>query len=241
MSYLYNNVPIIPGAYLVNAVTASENNLYQLPIFGSVSNLISMGFRNLDNIYYIMPGYKIEIYDSINYISSLGTIDNTNGTKILYQNAPTGDSADSIKMFYKGVEIQNKYTYASYSQVSGTPVTNPTSTLTIGSHKTFGLSLFPGAYIINGAGGGCMPIFFSISSFNAFLNDTADIDDNVLVMPGYKLILYRDSSFTGSYTAIENTSGTTIIVGILGTLNTTSSCKLFFNGNEVNQTDIVSE
>jgi len=239
MSYLYNNVPIIPGAYLVNAVAASANELYQLPIFGSVSNLTTMGFGNLDDIYYIMPGYKIELYSAINYVTLVTTMDNTNGTKIMYKSTTTANTCDSIKMYYKNNEIQNKYTYNSYSQVSGTPVTNPTSTLTIGSHKTIGLSLFPGAYIING-GGGCMPIFFSISSFVTFLNDTTDVDDNVLVMPGYKLILYRDGSFAGSYTAIDNTSGTTIIVGQQNTLNTTTSCKLFFNGNEVNQTDIVS-
>ena len=108
MSYLYNNVPIIPGAYLVNAVAASENELYQLPIFGSVSNLTTMGFGNLDNIYYVLPGYKIEIYDSINYTGTLFiTIDNTSGTKILYKTTPTGDRAESIKMYYKNITINH--------------------------------------------------------------------------------------------------------------------------------------
>ena len=242
MSYLYNNVPIIPGAYLVNGDTNTLNNLFQLPIFGSVPNLTNMGFTNADDIYYIMPGYKIELYSAINYVTLITTIDNTNGTLIMYKQITTTNTCESIKMYYKGVEIPNQYIYPSpYAAVTGTPAaTVPTSTITIGSHKTFGLSVFPGAYIINANAAGCMAIFFSISSFNTFLNNTADNDDVVLVMPGYKIILYINISFAGNYVAIDNTSGTAIIVGQLSTLNTTSSCELFFNGNKVNQTDIVS-
>jgi hypothetical protein len=247
MSFLYNNVPIIPGAYLVNGVYTSANAIWQIPIFSSVPTLVGMAYENRDNMYYVLPGYKIEIYNSINYISSLGTIDNTNGTKILYKDAPTADRAESIKMFYKGVEIPNKYTYTPYASVSGTPpATGATSTNTIGAYQSFGVSLFPGAYLIN-LGGGTMPIFFSISDLPTFLDLTGDREDGVLVMPGYKIILYFDGGFTGNYVAIDNTIGTTIIVGQSNQTGTggwdndrISSCKLFFNGNEITQTNFVS-
>jgi len=252
----------MPGAYLVNGLSSSNNELWQLPIFGSVRNLTSMGFGNVDNFYYIMPGYKIELYRNSEYNALSQTIDNTDGTKIMYKQIVTpspnptgifGDDCNSIKMFYEGVEIANKYTYTIYGQSSGTPpATTPITTLTSGSHKLLNLSLFPGAYLINSPGVGCMAIFFSITSLNTFIDQSGDREDCVLVMPGYKLILYSGNNHTGTYVAINNTEGTTIIVGlstgvrdlsdnvITGgwTPNNILSCKLFFNGNEVIQTDI---
>ena len=248
MSFLYNNVPIIPGAYLVNGVYTSANAMWQIPIFSSVTDLSKMAYQDVDNIYYVLPGYKIETYDLANYVTLIGTIDNTNGTKIMYKPSPTRvDDAASLKLFYKGVEISNKYIYTIYPAVTGTPAaTVPTSTNTIGAYQTFGVSLFPGAYLIN-AGGGSIPIFFSISDLPTFLDLTGDREDGVLVMPGYKIILYYNGSFGGSYVAIDNTIGTTIIVGQsnhTGTggwdNNTISSCKLFFNGNEITQANFVS-
>jgi hypothetical protein len=224
MSFLYNNVPIMPGAYLVNGLSTSNNELWQLPIFGSVRNLTSMGFGNVDNFYYVMPGYKIELYRNSEYSALSQTIDNTNGTKIMYKQIVTpspnptgifGDDCNSIKMYYENVEIADKYTYAIYGNNSGSTTTNPTTTLTSGSHKLLNLSLFPGAYIINSPGAGCMAIFFSIAEFNTFSTQSGDKEDCVLVMPGYKLNLYSGNNYGGTtYVAIDNTTGTTIIVGL---------------------------
>jgi len=260
MSFLYNNVPIMPGAYLVNGLSTSNNELWQLPIFGSVRNLTSMGFGNVDNFYYVMPGYKIELYRNSEYNALSQTIDNTNGTKIMYKQIVTpspnptgifGDDCNSIKMFYEGVEIANKYTYSIYVNNSGSTTTIPRTTLTSGSHKLLGLSLFPGAYLINSPGAGCMSIFFSISSLNTFAEGSGDKEDCVLVMPGYKIILYSGNNHTGTYVAIDNTTGTTIIVGLSNgvrdlsdnvtggwTANNILSCKLYFDGNEVTQASI---
>ena len=257
----------MPGAYLVNG-SLLNNFLMHLPIFGSVRNLTSMGFGNVDNFYYVMPGYKIELYRNVEYNALSQTIDNTNGTKIMYKQIvtpnpnPTGifvNDCNSIKMFYEGVEIANKYTYTIYGNDSGSTTTNPTTTLTSGSHKLLNLSLFPGAYIINSGSSGCMSIFFSISDFNTFSSQSADREDCVLVMPGYKLILYSEINYNptagiGTYVAIDNTTGTTIIVGLSdgvqntdGTTitagwspNTMASCRLYFDGNEVTQASIAN-
>ncbi len=66
-------------------------------------------------------------------------------------------------------------------------------------------------------------------------------------MPGYKLILYFDYDQTGTYVAIDNTSGTKIVVArsndlISGgwTARSVNSFYLYFNGNVILQTNIVS-
>jgi len=246
MSYLYNNVPIIPGAYIVNGNTSSTNEIYQIPIFSSVLDLSKMGFENSDDVYYVLPGYKINIYVNENFTGNSTTMDNTNGTKIMYKTTNYVNQGFSIKMYYKNVEILEKYTYAKYNSNTGTPTTNSTLTLTNGSYKSLNLSLFPGAYIFNTTAIGGIPIFFSISDFNTFLGNTSDKEDCVLVMPGYQLILYFNTEFGGNYVQIDNTTGSTIIVGQSSTFvdgwdnNNITSCKLFFNGNIVEQTNIVS-
>jgi hypothetical protein len=248
MSFLYNNVPIIPGAYLVNGTSTSVNAAWQIPIFSSVTDLSKMVYQDVDNLYYVLPGYKIETYDFVNYVTLIGTIDNTNGTKIMYKPSPTRvDDAASLKMYYKNVEIPEKYTYGGYASATGTPdATNPTTTNTIGAYQSFGLSLFPGAYLIN-LSSGSIPIFFSITNLNTFLDNTGDEEDGVLVMPGYKIILYFNGDFAGNYVAINNTNGTSIIVGQSSrtssgawSFNNISSCELFFNGNKITQANFVS-
>lgn len=247
MSYAYNNIPLTPGAYLVDGNSGANNQLYHLPIFSSIPSLKEMGYENVDNIYYILPGYKVERFNSENYVTPLGAIDNTNGTKIMYYQENTDfDKTTSIKLYYKNVEIPSVYTYAIYANNSGSITTTPSTPNTIGSYITTGLSIFPGAYVID-AGGGCMPIFYSIPRLNEYLPQTADLEDLVLVMPGYKLILWQDPDYTGTYVAIDNTAGTTIIVGQSSFFdaggwnnNTLSAVQLYFNGNLINASDIVS-
>ena len=241
MSYLYNGVPIIPGAYLVNGTSATLNELNQLPIFGSITNLAGMGFENEDNTYYVLPGYKLEIYNSTTLNQ---TINNTDGTKILYVSATTTNTADSIKMYYKNVELTSKYTYTTtYSYTNGKP-SAPTTGLPNGSYQSTTFSVFPGAYLIDSGAHGTLPIFFSITNLTNFLaSQTNNNEDMVLVMPGYKLILYRFDDFNNGgsddYASIDNTSGTTIIVGSGWTVNTVSSLELFFNGKKILQSEIV--
>jgi hypothetical protein len=248
MSYLYNDVPIIPGAYLVNGTTSSTNQLYQLPIFGTASNVSNMGFGNADDIYYVLPGYKLLIYSNIDFGGTLQTIDNTTGTKIMYKNASTANSCQSIKMYYNNDEILGKYTYTSYPSGSGSTTTTPISNNINGPYKLLNMPIFPGAYLIDAGAIGTFPIFCSISSLVTYIDTQAsDRDDAVLLMPGYKLILWNNANYGETSVAIDNTTGSTIIVGLSSafggggwTANTTSSVQLFYNGNEVLQTDIIA-
>jgi hypothetical protein len=256
MSYSYNSVPIISGAYLVNGGNNTTNELYHLPIFGSISSVNDMGFGNEDNAYYVLPGYKLEIYPNANFGGTLSqTINNTTGTKIMYTNATSLNNCESLKMYYNNVEISNNYTYTLYTDNSGSTTTTPSTTNKNGPYKLNNMPIFPGAYLIDGnntapGGFGSLPIFFSVSDLSTYpANETPDSEDSVLVMPGYKLILYENGNYnnptSGNYVAIDNTMGTTIIVGKSSTFgagwnnNTASSCKLFYNGNEVLSTDII--
>jgi hypothetical protein len=248
MSYLYNGVPIMPGAYLVNGASNTQNELFQLPIFGSVSILSDMGFQNQDDAYYVLPGYKLVIYPDNNFGGTITqTLDNTSGTKIMYSNTASFNNAQSVKLYYKNEELSGKYTYSLYTNNSGSTTTTPTSNNTNGPYKLLNMPIFPGAYLIDSGAFGSLPIFYSVSDLRTYPGtETSDSEDCVLVMPGYKLILWFDSNFSGTYVAIDNTTGSTIIVGKSNsfgtgwTANSATSCQLFYNGNQVLQSDIVS-
>jgi hypothetical protein len=110
-SYTSNNVPMIAGAYLVNADSNSDNILVVLPLFTSISDLDKMKFANVNNFIWVLPGYKLEAYDSSNYANLRFTFDNTTGTKILYRNSTPVDTARSIKLYYNNNLLNEQYVY----------------------------------------------------------------------------------------------------------------------------------
>ncbi len=98
-----------------------------------------------------------------------------------------------------------------------------------------GLSV-PGAYLTN-SGGGSYPIFCSISTFSTF--GMGDQDDMYIVLPGYKLLVYTNSSYTldtgTNVQTIDNTTGTNILLYTVptGYVNKGDSCKLYYQNNEI--------
>ena len=67
------------------------------------------------------------------------------------------------------------------------------------------IPIFPGAYL--NSGGATLPIFSTIPDYrDYFMNDT---DDGYIVMPGFKLIVYRDF-YSSTMNTYDNTPGTTI-------------------------------
>lgn len=94
----------------------------------------------------------------------------------------------------------------------------------------------PGAWLLNG-NFGAFPIFGSIMNLNDFF--MGDIDDRWIVMPGYKLLIWKDFYKTGP-AEFDNTTGTKPLMSpevktIAGynQNNNTSSCQLFFGDTEV--------
>lgn len=247
MSYSYNGVPIIPGAYLVNGTTTNTNTIYHMPIFSTISRVDFMSFNDQDNLYYILPGYKLELFPNSNFGGTSSILDNTNGTKIRYVNSPSPLTCTSLKMYYNNVEILEQYTYTGYAANSGSTTTTSTSQNRNGPYKLLDMPIFPGAYLNDAIGYGTLPIFYSISDLSTISSQTPNSEDSVLVFPGYKLIMWDSINYAGTYVAIDNTNGSSIIVGLSSTFsagawnnNTISSCQLFYNGNEVLQTDIIS-
>lgn len=115
------------------------------------------------------------------------------------------------------------------SNLSTVPFTEDISGTTIPS--------FPGAYVFrdayNSGSTGMIPIYTSIPDFTA--NGLTDImndkDDTVLVLPGFSLTMYQDTSYGGTTTMIDNTQGTDVLYHN-GT-NSVSSCKLFYNNSQI--------
>jgi hypothetical protein len=96
-----------------------------------------------------------------------------------------------------------------------------------------------GAYMVDG---GCcsFPIFSSIANYGPFgMNDR---DDYYILLPGYKILLYtgynylNDNNDNGNnpFNSWDNTVGfTSIFCGMNNHVNQTSSCRLYYLGNEV--------
>lgn len=93
-------------------------------------------------------------------------------------------------------------------------------------YKSF--PVFPGAFMINGTGS--FPIFCSIANFQNC--GMSDIDNSYIVMPGYKLSVFKDF-YTNSQYDITNTNETTIKYQVANYLNNATSCKLYFKDVEI--------
>ena len=74
-----------------------------------------------------------------------------------------------------------------------------------------------------------IPIYTSLSDFtaNGLTNLMNDRDDTVIVLPGFKLIMYANTSYAGTLTTIDNSGGTDIMVS--PTRIGASSCRLYYN------------
>ncbi len=88
-----------------------------------------------------------------------------------------------------------------------------------------------GAYLVN-SGYGAFPIFCSMYDFVDWGMD--NVDDYYIVMPGYKLLLYVNSSLDDSTSyPIDNTIGTTVLYQTSPSINQITSCKLYFGGFQI--------
>ncbi len=72
----------------------------------------------------------------------------------------------------------------------------------------------------------CFPIFYSISDYtDYYLNDT---DNGYFIMPGYKVVRYKNANHEGDVITMNNYNGTKPLVYNIKTNNVGSSCKLFY-------------
>lgn len=104
-----NDVPLTPGAWMINS------NIH-FPVYSSIASLSLLGVNDVDDFWYVLPGYKLIVWSSTNFTNDVGktskTCDNTNGTQIVvytFQASGIINTADSCKLFYNNVEITSVY------------------------------------------------------------------------------------------------------------------------------------
>ena len=104
-----NGVPLIPGAWMINSYI-------HFPVYSSIASFSLLGVNDVDDYWYVLPGYKLIVWSNANFTSDAGktskTCDNTNGTQIViytFQASGVPNTGDSCKLFYNNVEITSVY------------------------------------------------------------------------------------------------------------------------------------
>jgi len=88
-------------------------------------------------------------------------------------------------------------------------------------------------------GGGSFPIFCSCT--NAIVDTNYipnDADESWVVLPGYRIIIYRNQNYDSQSQDIDNTAGTNIIYKKTDAWHSASSWKYYSLGNEIKIPDI---
>ena len=101
------------------------------------------------------------------------------------------------------------------------------------TYKSF--PVCPGAYLVN-SGYGAFPIFCSIANLGNV--GSSDCDNKYIVMPKYKLIIYRDDYNTTSPKTIDNETTNTIKISNSNYADQITSCKLYYYNTEIIVTGI---
>ena len=125
--------------------------------------------------------------------------------------------------------------------------TNGGDKTTLTWHDTGNVSIRGGLRTGGGIGAFCIdssgkfvPIFASTKVFNTFAMN--DIDDAYVVFPGYKIEIFSSENYTNDgneknnapLNTIDNTDGfNPIYKSLPGAVNSGSSCRLYYLGNEV--------
>lgn len=65
----------------------------------------SYAFNDIDDAWFVLPGFKLEVYQNSSYGGIKSTYDNTHGTTVLVKNSIRTNDVTSIKLFYKGTEL----------------------------------------------------------------------------------------------------------------------------------------
>lgn len=104
------------------------------------------------------------------------------------------------------------------------------------------IPIYPGAYFMNSGtlqgsySNGIVgyPIYGSIYNYT-FSFYSGNTDDYYAVLPGFKLVVYTTTGYSGNTTTFDNTYGTIIKIYTLSSsyLNTGNSCKLYYKNSEL--------
>ena len=98
----------LPGVYFFNSNASTNKGMQGAPVFCTMDNDVSLqalGMNDADENVLVFPKYKILIYTGALTATPNLTIDNTNGTKCIYQAGTNG--ASTCRVYYDNVEIEN--------------------------------------------------------------------------------------------------------------------------------------
>lgn len=138
MSFSFNTIlpgltsktPLPYGAIMYNGNSTLLNTGY--PFFTSQPNLAvlnatsisgsgAINIADIDDYWLIMPGYKIILYNDINYTGTTVTYDNTNGT-VPINYTPTANTVASFQLYFKdtlivqpGITLSNGVTVSNFA------------------------------------------------------------------------------------------------------------------------------
>ena len=93
-----------PGAYIMNATTDPSLNWKLFPVYKNVSDYSTIGITSQDNAYYVLPKYKVIVYNAVGYTGTSITIDNS-GTAMYMYFTGVNDTGKSCKLYYNNVEL----------------------------------------------------------------------------------------------------------------------------------------
>jgi hypothetical protein len=99
--FKYKDMPVYPGAYLVNAGYGS------FPILCSIANFSNKtaGINDLDDCYYVMPGYQLIVYQDYNYLGYSITYPAIVSDEITFHETGNYNKGSSCILRFNGVDI----------------------------------------------------------------------------------------------------------------------------------------
>jgi hypothetical protein len=100
-----------PGAWMFDG---TKNNRW--PVLHSTTDVrtddmfitdggSSYAFNDIDDAWFVLPGFKCEVYQHSSYTGIKTTFDNTHGTTVLVKKSSRANDVTSIKLFYKGTPL----------------------------------------------------------------------------------------------------------------------------------------
>ena len=100
-----------------------------------------------------------------------------------------------------------------------------------------GNNCIAGAYLQN-IGSGAIPVYGSLGKMHLVDVEYKDVVDAIFVVPGFKLIVYRDENYTHDWLSVDNRYGKAVYMNWLGQIgyssNIVSSVRLYdYYNNEI--------
>jgi hypothetical protein len=100
-----------PGAYIFTGTMNASNGM--VPVSTSMPRFDVNGMSELlndkDAQVLVLPGYSLELYTDVSFVTLNTTVDNSSGTDMLFRNASL--TASSCKLFFKFLRGYAEITY----------------------------------------------------------------------------------------------------------------------------------